>query len=196
MIQKLLEESFEEAGKLTANGSLNGRATYLADFISDDYRYPITAKSLIRYYKGESTPKPEVLDGLAAFLGMKNYKDYRQSSRPQRQMEREPIGFYKEKKLGRQEFKFLVVFLLVAIGVPGYQTLVKDETNCITWVGMEYKSVPCSGKELEMEFNQDLLENFKRIEVNGDTEFFRHGRPRIWYYKNGEELEYYTAPGL
>lgn len=196
MREELLKESFEKAGELIGNDSLNSRAIYLADYISDDFKYPITAKSLIRYYKGESTPRLEVLEGLAAFLGMKDYEHYLQSRKPEKQEERERLGFRKEKRPGKKELWLLVGFLLVALGAPAYHALVKEDADCIAWVGTEYEAVPCSGSELEMEFNQDLLDNFKRIEVTGQTEFFRHGRPQIWYYKNGGELEYYTAPGL
>lgn len=196
MIQKLLEESFERAGELCGSDTLNSRANYLADYISDDFKYPITAKSLIRYYKEESTPKLEVLDGLAAFLGMKDYKHYLLSRKPEKQEAREGLELHREKKPGKKEIWLLLGFLLVALGAPAYHALVKEETDCIAWVGTEYEAVPCSGSELEMEFSQDLLDNFKRVEVTEETEFFRHGRPQIWYYKNGGELEYYTAPGL
>lgn len=196
MIKELLEESFEKAGELCGSETLNGRANYLSDYLTEDFRYSITAKSLNRYYKRESTPKPEVLDGLAAFLDMRDYQHYVENRTKKKPVEREGLGFKKAKKPEGKELWLLLGFLLVALGAPAYHVLVKEETDCIEWVGMEYQAVPCSGKELEREYNQELLDNFKKVEVNGNTEFFRHGRPQIWYYKNGGELEYFTAPGL
>lgn len=196
MTEKIIEESFEKAGEVGGGDTLNSRAVYLSEYLTEDHKYSITAKSLIRYFKKENKPKLEVLDGLAAFLGLEDFEHYVQSRTPTKPIEGERLGWYKGKRLRGKEFWLLLGFFLLALGAPAYQMLVKEESTCIEWMGMEYQAVSCSGEKLQKGFNQDLLENFKRIEVNADTEFFRHGQPQVWYYKNGEELEFYTAPGL
>ncbi|MEX0288902.1 MAG: WD40 domain-containing protein [Flavobacteriaceae bacterium] len=76
MLAKLLSSAFEKIGQETGNPSASGRANYLEDVLRDDFKTPISAKSLVRYLKGQSNPSLEVLNALAEYLGHDNYSDY------------------------------------------------------------------------------------------------------------------------
>tara|TARA_R110002126_G_scaffold291651_1_gene454852 strand:+ start:328 stop:585 length:258 start_codon:yes stop_codon:yes gene_type:complete len=43
-----------------------------------------------------------------------------------------------------------------------------------------------------------ILENFRKVKVNISCEFFddKTGKPLKWYYKSGNKIEFYTAPGF
>ncbi len=203
MVKALLEAAFEKAGSLTGNSSVNGRATYLAEVISEDYRFSITPKSLTRYYKEESGPKPEVRNALAEFLGYEDYEDFviRNSEGkasvwlpPEKKKKQSAPGPVPGKRDRRRALLFILAFL--GIGLSSYYGFMAGSNECIIWDGDRYVETICSGNALEKPMNLSLLNNFRRTAVSDTTRFFRNGRPAIWYHKSNKELEYFTAPGL
>lgn len=203
MVKELLEAAFEKAGSLTGNSSVNGRATYLAEVISEDYRFSITPKSLTRYYKEESKPKPEVTNALAEFLGYEDYEDFviRNSEgeasvwlpREKKKKQSDP-GPMPGKRDRKRALLFILAFL--GIGLSSYYGFMAGSNECITWDGDRYVETICSGSAREKPINHNLLNNFRRTTVSDTTRFFRNGRPAIWYHKSRNELEFFTAPGL
>ncbi|WP_299762408.1 hypothetical protein [uncultured Dokdonia sp.] len=75
-----------------------------------------------------------------------------------------------------------------------------EEQRCMVWNEDHYEEVICSWKSLARleEYDKKLIDNFQKIEVNINTQFFyQNGSPRIWYYKkpNGK-IDYFTANGF
>lgn len=77
-------------------------------------------------------------------------------------------------------------------------------TNCMVWIenhyeAVEYDKVKSSSKVIH--FNQDVLDNFKKITVCDTTTFFKNGDaeiPVVWYGKSRDkkQYEYFNQPGL
>lgn len=204
MTETLLVEAFEKAGILCDKSTLNARSVFLAELLTEEYKCSITDKSLRRYYKKENNPKKEVLDGLAQFLDFNNYVDFVKARNPDllnpkpRPVEKTAI---KKKNEGKEEhFKKFNVALLILVGLflvtGSYHAFVKESSICVRWTGEHYEAVSCSGHALEIPFRQDLLDNFRKIVVTDTTQFFTGGKPQIWYFKSGDQLEYFSAPGL
>lgn len=204
MIETLLEEAFEKAGVICGKNTINARSVFLAELLTEEYKCPITDKSLGRYYKKQNIPKKEVLDGLAQFLEFRDYEDYvktkdpdslkpstYQIKRPLRKEKPEDKERYKKKLKGA-----LILLLGLILGTGSYQAFVKDRPDCIRWMGEQYEAVNCSGDALDIPYRQDLLDDFRKVKVADTTQFFVGGKPRIWYMKSGDQLEYFNAPGL
>ena len=71
-----LQEIFSRAKEESGEKSLRKWAEYIADFLSEEVKYPLSVKTLERYYNGESKPNMEKKDKLARFLGYKDFKEY------------------------------------------------------------------------------------------------------------------------
>lgn len=79
-------------------------------------------------------------------------------------------------------------------------SLPSEDQRCMVWNENHYEEVTCSWKSLaKLEpYDKKLIDNFQKIEVNVNTQFFfENGLPRIWYYKkpNGK-IDYFTANGF
>ncbi|UJH90593.1 hypothetical protein LZ575_17670 [Antarcticibacterium sp. 1MA-6-2] len=177
MTDQLLEIAFEKAEKETGKDSANGRAEYISEYILTEFKYPISAKSLIRYYKRESTPGKETKDFLAQFLGYNNYESFvvEHSGNPEggkRNMAK-PKFYVPRKSL------FAALLFIPIIGISAFIGYTSGEKTCMVWKEDQYIRTTCNGAELEREFIPYLYENFKKIKVTDTTTFFENGEVRI-----------------
>lgn len=192
MIKKLLQKVFDKTEELSGKQTLNGKAEYLADHLLEEFKFSVSAKSLIRYYKGESSPGPEVRDHLAKFLGYQQYEEFllahSPASTPEKMSER-------LKKITRKKMLFVMLIFPLA-GISAYMGYRSGEKECMLWKEDHFEQVSCSGSRYEEPLNPVRLEKFKKIEVSDTTTFFRNGEPRVWYDKSKGELEYFSFPGI
>lgn len=204
MTQELLKKAFEKAETVTASDSVNARAVHLAEVVSEDFNYSITSKSMSRYFCGETTPKKEVLDALAKYLQYEDYEDFvvqeseetPSSLRPSPTSQKPNAQKVFRKKIVQRKRPVLIILAVLLLGSTSYYAFVKNAKECVVWVGDHYEEVACSGDELEKPYNKQLLEEFRKVQVNDTTTFFKYGKPVIWYDKSNKRLEYFTAPGL
>ncbi len=95
------------------------------------------------------------------------------------------------------------LFIFGSVGY-GVKNTFFPEQNCMVWVKNQYKAADYEALKDTAEvrpFNQDLLDNFKKITVCDTTTFFKNGdidRPVIWYGKapDKKKYEYFNQPGL
>ncbi|CAN5201226.1 hypothetical protein BH23BAC2_BH23BAC2_27860 [soil metagenome] len=118
MKEEIISLAFEKAKKVSGKESVNGRAEFLADYILENFKYSISAKSLIRYYKKDSTPNRDVENYLAVFLGHDNFEVFvvANSGEERRVVER-------SGKLNRSipKKKVLISLLLIpVVGISSY----------------------------------------------------------------------------
>lgn len=189
MSKALLEKVFEKAGKESGKGSLYGKAEYLSEKLLEDYRFQVSGKSLTRYYRKEFPPKKEVQDHLARYLGFSDYQNFCISQGPASEKR-----FPKRKLASR---KLLLRFLIFpVIGVSGYVGYEAAEEDCMIWSTDRFEQVPCTGNSEERVLNRFELEDFRKVSLSDSTVFFKDGEPKLWYHKNGDQLELFSAPGL
>ena len=192
MVQLLLQKVFDKAEELSGKATVNGKAEYLAGHLLDELRFSISAKSLIRYSKEESSPGPEVRDHLAKFLGYHSYEEFILTHSPASGPKELPG---KPRKTFRKKVLFALLIFPV-VGIPAYVGYHSGEQECMRWRKDHFEEVSCSGSRYEEPLNPFRLENFRKIKVSDTTEFFKQGEPRVWYDKSNGELEFFSAPGI
>lgn len=116
------------------------------------------------------------------------------------------------KMMSRQEGKIkskrkwmiITAVCVVMLGITGIvwigSTLLQSGPNsrdgCMYWTGVHYKQVSCNTKihgALVIALDSNLLTHFQRI-TREDT-ITQNAIGYVWYYKEGDTYEYYTAPG-
>lgn len=189
MTDKLIESAFDKAGKESGKDSVNGKAEYLAEHISDEYKFSITSKTFTRYYKKEYSPSHPLTDHLSQFLGYKNYGEFVKN-------ESEPVLEEGEKNQKKSKGWIIALILFPLIGVSAYVGYQNGKEECMIWKTNHFEKTACSGAENEEILRTFRLENFKKIEPTDTTTFFKNGKAQVWYDKSNNELEFFTAPGI
>lgn len=124
-------------------------------------------------------------------------------------------GYEEEKRVGFfEEFKNRSISKTIALAtIPlfifgsvsyGVKNTFFSEQNCMVWVKNHYEAADYEVLKDTAQvrpFNQDLLDNFKKITVCDTTTFFKNGdidKPVIWYGKapDKKKYEYFNQPGL
>lgn len=191
MVQKLLQQVFERAEELSGKTTVNGKAEYLAGHLLDEQRFSVSAKSLIRYYKGESSPGPEVRDHLSIFLGYNSYENFILTNSSSYTKKTSAVI----RKTTRKKV-LLAMLVFPMVGIPAYVGYQSGEEECMRWEKDHFEQVSCTGSRYEEPLNPVRLENFKKLLVSDTTSFFRNGEPRVWYDKSNGKLEFFSAPGI
>ena len=78
--------------------------------------------------------------------------------------------------------------------------------TCVAWASDHYEAVPCNWKTHPeygtpvISVTKDIAEllNLKKIQVNKNTIFFDpiYGTPRVYYYRNGSQIEFFNSKGI
>lgn len=195
MSDQLLKDTFKKAGYESEKNSVNGKAEFISEYILENFKYSISSKSIIRYYKGESIPNQELKNCLCQFLGYDNYEKYLiwNSS-----IKTEVIISDSEKSTKNSPKKIITIFLILIslIGISAYVGFKNGEEKCMLWDNNRYVETSCLGEKFEQKLNIHLLHNFRKIKVTNTSTFFRNGEVQVWYDKSNNELEYFTAPGI
>ncbi|MEC4052742.1 hypothetical protein VSP10_08045 [Myroides odoratimimus] len=102
----------------------------------------------------------------------------------------------------------LVIFTVIIIGLLGVGSLVSSmlsNDQCMKWEGDRYVAYDCGEATIKsfagvsnepVPYDKSILKNFKQISVDCDTEFFRKGKPKVWFVKTGEgKHDYFNNPG-
>ena len=92
----LFEKVFEKAKNECGSSSKNALSTYLNTIFIDDYNFPISAKTISRYYeafeKNEINDKNisiDILNILAHYIGYENFGDFNQKNQLTKSDEKE-----------------------------------------------------------------------------------------------------------
>lgn len=197
MTHQLLEEAFEKAGKESGKDSMHGSAEFLAEYFIDEYKFSISYKSLIRYYKKESPPNQQVKNYLANFIGYENYEAFVLDNSPAQVEEiSEPLSFKPKPEIRSKKIALISLLLVSITGISSYVGFQSGAEDCMVWKEDQYVAIPCTGAANEESYNGYVLENLRKIEVSDTTTFFKNGAARIWYNKSNNKLEYFTSPGI
>lgn len=199
MIKKLLFEVFEKAGVQTGNSSKNGRAKRLETIFSEDFKTPISAKSLVGYLEEKHEPRLEIRNAMAKFLGYEDYEDFVINVSEIEKLDNHSRGQRPERKkiTKKKEYsRSLAIGLGVLLsGIGIYLGFIKEENNCMVWVEDHFEKSECSGQILEFKLNETELENFRKVSVCDTTKFFEKYDATIWYDKYNNKMEYFTFYG-
>ncbi|ALU26175.1 hypothetical protein HX057_03725 [Myroides odoratimimus] len=102
----------------------------------------------------------------------------------------------------------LLIVTVIIIGLLGVGSLVSSmlsNDECMKWEGDRYVAYDCGEATIKsfagvsnepVPYDKSILKNFKQISVDCDTEFFRKGKPKVWFVKTGEgKHDYFNNPG-
>lgn len=220
-IERIVQEVFEKAKKGSVSHSKYALAKQIVKEIS-----ALNPKTLERAYSryiekndAASIPNPETVRFFCIYIGYKDYEDYisknsenkiisidKDISKKEKTSGIKIKGKPKKKYTWSLTLKIVIAFGAIMIIVSYYlkdkiylMTSPFKEQRCMVWNNDHYEEVVCditSSQDLQ-KYDPTIINNFKKIEVNVNTQFFfENGLPRVWYFKkpNGE-IDYFSANG-
>jgi len=196
MVEVLLTAAFAKAEKHTENNSDNGRAEYLSNYLEENYKCLITARSLVRFLKKKSTPKKEVLDGLSKFLGYETYEDFVQKADIDQPHLLKKAAYRKKNKRNKTKPVLLWTLMIGMTVALGWNFLKSSEKKCMVWVENHYEKTECSGVALEISYNETISNKMKQLKACDTTTFFKNKLPVVWYDKSNSALSYFSYHGI
>ncbi|MUH36925.1 hypothetical protein D9O36_13815 [Zobellia amurskyensis] len=196
IIKEIVEKVFQKAIAECPKHSKYALSNYIADSTS------ISSRTLERLHDKYLSNKGVVgeqnehtINDLCKYLNFDSYADYvKQNSKGKLIVNVSTVGRKKNWKV------ITVVSLIVVIGLVLGLSNKNMEPKCMVWKTNQYIKADCevSYKESVVPLDEARLKNFKKVEVDLTTEFFDEttSKPLVWYYKSGNEIEYFSAPGL
>ncbi|AZQ59783.1 hypothetical protein EJ994_13615 [Maribacter sp. MJ134] len=171
-------------------------------------------RPLQEYLKSDSSISEEEPEKLEIFDEPNDEKEKKKQEEKKRRFEK--LNRKEEEKEKRtKRWRNIIISIGVAFGITmlilGVQRWSSyfpknnsGDFGCMTWADSLYVVVSCDKSPLSKygtqvkPLDKRELKNMRRVEVTAAYDFFTvTGKPRIWYYKNDEDLyEYFTAPGL
>lgn len=190
MTEKLVDKAFKKSGRESEKDSVNGRAEYLAEHIFEVFKFQVSPKTLIRYFKKEYSPSHPLTDYLSQYLGYGNYGEFVSK-------ESEPTSKPEEKTLEKYKAGIIALILLLILGSSAYVGYQSGREECMVWKVDHFERIACSGKGNEELLRTSRLDNFKKITpTDTDAAFLKNGKVQVWYDKSNKNLEFFTAPGI
>ncbi|WP_370477232.1 hypothetical protein [Tamlana flava] len=167
----------------------------LSDYISEHTKTQLGERRFRDYYdraleissekeKDITIQQHDIVTALCNYLEYDSYEDYKS----EKQIRNYKILYY-----------ILGIVLITVISI----LIFNFNSNCwMEWKDDHYEIVDFDSEKLNNGklklCKQDRLEDFKRIQVNCSTSFFKiNGDVKIWYGKNSDKkLEYFSSYGL
>lgn len=197
-MDKFLQDVFAKAKEESGENSLRKWAEYIVEYLSEEVKYPLSVKTLERYYNGETEPNMEKRNKLALFLGYSRYKDYMAANQESQPEEKDPEEM--QGSIGLKNFRNRAILLFSLIGIlilgAGYLGYSSKSEDCMIWKEDHYEETSCEGKAGETRKISYLVDNFRQIQVSDTTTFFKNGKANVWYDKKDNELYFFSAPGI
>ncbi|RTE53954.1 hypothetical protein EHW67_08450 [Arenibacter aquaticus] len=202
MSKELVTLVFKKA-EIEIGSSVKTRmAQYLADILLDDYKYPISERTLRDYYtafveKEEANNeelKPQLITCFCNYLGYDNYASF-VTEHP---FEKKELPSKRVVEVGADsKNKNRIILFSSALAFTGlsYFGFVKEEENCMVWKENHYERTACTGASLESPLKELILEEFRKIE-NFDSLVDRKTKGKeLWYDKSNGKVEFFTYHG-
>jgi len=195
-IKNIVEEVFRKAERECSKDSKHALSNLIAESIS------LSPKTIERLYdkylggkEGIGAQNEHTINELCKYLNFDSYAAY------VKQNGKTKIGADVITGGGKKNWRVIaLVSLIVVVGLILGLSEKNKETKCMTWKANHFEKVACSVsyKDNVVPLDEVRLQNLKKVDVDLTTDFFDEttGKPLIWYYKSGNTIEYYTAPGL
>ncbi|WP_378174246.1 hypothetical protein [Aquimarina sp. SS2-1] len=75
-----------------------------------------------------------------------------------------------------------------------------QQKDCMVWKNYNYERVACNSKGVSLKYDQDWVDNFKKVKNNDTIQtFFGEGGekdPKYWYYRKNNKVELFTQSGI
>jgi len=205
LILKTFEKVIDDERKATGiEPSITSASKILSDYILETQKIPFGDKSLYNYYKASKSKEnddilikqPKVVQAMCAYLDYESFEDFKAAN-----------GLITSKSKTSNNVITIHKKLLIAIGLGVIiltavivYTITKE--RWMVWKQDRYIEVRFDPEKYKLNqlklYNENRIENFKKIEVDCNTTFFdKSGNVKVWYAKNRKkELEYFSNLGL
>lgn len=218
MLNKLFSDLYEKLKTEKENDSnkKNGCFIFFVEKILEE-RYNVinivSPRTLTNYYnkyvfKKENSsgePKSDLKNIIAKYLGYNNYSDFEKENKQQIEksgkkpldQSKQEILRHPKKRKTSQKAVFFILVLLIFPSLFLFNKYYKTE-NCIVWDQNHFETSSCNTKDgINNNFYKIDIENFKKVRVNNNTEFFKNGNPIIWYGKSPSgKIDFFTQRGI
>jgi hypothetical protein len=196
IIKEIVEKVFQKAKTECPKHSKYALSKHIAESTA------ISSKTLERlhdkYLKNKDVVGEQLehtINALCQYLNFESYSEYVKHNGRNKESTDE------EGKKRNKNWKIItVVCLVLGVGLILGLSDKNVEPKCMVWKTDHFEKADCavSYKEKVVPLDEARLMNFKKIPVTIRTSFFSEetDNPLIWYYQNGKEIEYFTAPGL
>ncbi|MDU8886331.1 hypothetical protein RXV94_09180 [Yeosuana sp. MJ-SS3] len=205
MYKNVVIKAFEKGkNEIPGNSSKTNISNHISDVLLNDYKYPLSARSLRNLFDASKTCD-EATDInissdhtkiLCQYLGYKSYSDFliENPDKIKSEKNKGAGGFLKKNKLTIliSVITIIVIYFITSINKQRWMIWQEDH-----YVEVSFDAEKYSMSQMKL-YNKDRINDFRKIRVNCETEFFNStGEVKIWYGKNSNgELEYFTAFGL
>ena len=83
-------------------------------------------------------------------------------------------------------------------GIYSYKNVSFLEKECIVWQENSFITSSCARKNtIDNSIYNLNINQFKKIEINSNTPFFKNGNPSVWYGKSSsKKIEFFTQRGV
>lgn len=196
IIKEIVEKVFQKAKTECPKHSRYALSNHIAETTS------ISSRTIERLYdkylekKGSVGEQNEhTINDLCKYLNFDSYGDF------VKQNKKDKISVDLNDGRIKKYWKVLAaVSLVLVVGLFLGSSEKSKEPKCMVWKTDHYERIECFtiNNIIIIPFDEVRLQNFKKVDVDLTTEFFDEttGKPLIWYYKSGNNIEFYTAPGL
>jgi hypothetical protein len=192
-IRQLILDCYEKA----ENESKLPSKSSVLNYLSEQLNMNVSDRTLQRYYNrfvendgSKGIPNYEILNTLSNYLGFENFRNYCDNLQITKKKVPSNFNF---KKLG------IGASVIGTIGLGSYFLGTNEPGNCMKWKVDSYVKTPCENAASSiypsLPMDENLMENFRKIKVNENTQFFEYGKPKIWYSKTSGKIEFFNSPG-
>lgn len=220
MLSTLFSELFEKLKKEEENNSVtkSGCFNFFVERIMEEkynLKNVVSSKTLTNYYNkyvegrnnNSGEPKSDLKNSIAKYLGYNSYIDFEKGNtqnikksgkKPLNQSKQEILRHPKKRKTSKKAVIFIIIIvLLIFPSLFLFNKYYKTE-NCIVWDQNHFETSSCNTKDgINNNFYKIDIENFKKVRVNNNTEFFKNGNPKIWYGKSPSgKIDFFTQRGI
>jgi len=159
---------------------------HLSALLKEDFNYEVSGRSLRDYYNAFIKGEEPNYSGLSVKLtnALKSYVNQEGVSIASDQQK-------KPSKVKKQNgsLPLLVLLIMSITSLFVYQSIVDPAEKCMVWNGNGYEEISCVPKySIKHEvavvpYNAELVENFKRLDVDCDTPLYQNQKPIVWCFR-------------
>lgn len=202
MFKKVVLKAFDKAKKdISGRSNKTSQSNFISESLLNDFKFQISSKTLRNLYdksvgseeNEDISINSEYIENLCLFLGFENYNDFLKKYSNDL-TESKNISLLNTIKKNRATLAIGLVSIIIIIFATTF-----NKQRWMIWDNMQYIEVDFDAEKYSLSqlkiYNQERIDNFKRVIPNCQTEFYKNdGSANLWYGKNNSgELEYFTS---
>ena len=202
MFKKVVLKAFDKAKKdISGRSNKTSQSNFISESLLNDFKFQISSKTLRNLYdksvgseeNEDISINSEYVENLCLFLGFENYNDFLKKYSNDL-TESKNVSLLNTIKKNRATLAISLVSIIIIIFATTF-----NKQRWMIWDNMQYIEVDFDAEKYSLSqlkiYNQERIDNFKRVIPNCQTEFYKNdGSANLWYGKNNSgELEYFTS---